>query len=375
MFESFIVPKELVPSDPRFGVGPSLIPNKHLDNLCATQGNLLGTSHRKKAAIELGREIQTGLSQYFKLPEGYEVVFGNGGATFLFDMIGLGLVRNKSYHYCSGEFSHKWLRAHGNIPWIETSAHESEYGTNVNPKFIDGFDMICTTLNETSTGVMFTELEGFTDADMTDVLLAVDATSGGGQVKIDFNQVDVYFFSPQKVFASEGGFYVCILSPKAIKRAYELMQRDSYRPEVMSWKHAIENSRKSQTYNTPALSTMFLLNEQIKELNILGEEQVIKKSKAKADILYNWAIEKPYLSCFVQDQKFRSHCVATIDVDNKYPVSELTKVLREQGVILDIDGYRKLGRNQLRISLFHNVAEDDLVKLTKIISLAIESSQ
>lgn len=368
MFENLEVPKDLYPADPRFGVGPSLIPEGHVFNLYETGKTLLGTSHRKKAVINLCKEVQDGLRSYFNLPSNYEVVMGNGGATFLFDMIGLGLVKEKSVHFTTGEFSTKWYDSHANIPWIDTELRNVDFGEGQNPVNDSKADMICCTLNETSTGVMINSLPNVGD----DKILAVDATSGAGQIAVDFNNVDLYFFSPQKVFASDGGFYVCIMSPKAVKRAREISKEKRYIPRIMDWNFAIDNSIKSQTYNTPSISTIFLLNEQIKLMNTLGEKEVIKLARKKAKVIYDWANEKEYLSCFVKDETFRSIAVATVNLDPRFDANQLAFKLREQEIVLGIEGYRKLGKNQFRISLFHNVSLEDLVKLTKIISYAIE---
>jgi phosphoserine aminotransferase len=347
MFEKFNVPEELIPSDPRFGVGPSLIPTEAVHNLAQTGASLLGTGHRKMPVRNLVHEMREGLRTYFKLPDGYEVIIGNGGATFLWDMIGLGLVESKSAHFICGEFSDKWFRAHSSIPWIKATPFKVEFGKGINPREEFGHDLICSTLNETSTGVQLTELPRLQDP-LT--LMAIDATSGAGQIKTDFSKVDVYYFSPQKVFASEGGFYVCVLSPKAITRALRLAEdRTRFIPESMKWTHAIENSRLDQTYNTPAISTIFFLNEQIKLMNKWGEDKIIEQAKKKASLVYNWADSKPYLSAFVDQKEFRSHAVATIDLDARINVDDLTKMLREKRVAYDIDGYRKLNRNQLMI--------------------------
>jgi len=371
MFEHFTVPSELVPSDPRFGVGPSLIPVEFIRDLEKTHHRLLGTGHRKSEVRKLVNELQDGLRTYFKLPAGYEVVLGNGGATFLWDMIGLGLVEKSSLHFICGEFSEKWFKAHSLIPWIKTAEEKVENGQGINPYEKIGYDLICTTLNETSTGVMISDLPKLKNSE---TLMAIDATSGAGQIAINFNHSDIYYFSPQKVFASEGGFYVSIMSPKAIERALRI-EKDMgrYIPECMKWSHAIENSRQNQTYNTPSISTIFYMNEQVKLMNKLGEEKVIELAKKKADLLYSWAEKKEYLSSFVKDVRFRSHTVATIDVDNKFRVDEIAQVLRSQNVAYDIESYRKLNRNQLRIALFHNVSFENLEKLTKIISKMIES--
>lgn len=368
MFENLEIPLELKPKDPRFGVGPSLIPNNHLQNLAKYGDEFLGTSHRQLAVRKICQEFQEGLKKFYKLPSGYEVILGNGGSTFLFDMIGLGLVKRKSYHYVSGEFSNKWYEAHKSIPWIEANAHHCDYGHCHNPQDQAGFDMICCTHSETSTGVMLSSFPKVGD----DTLLAVDATSSAGQVELDLSRVDLYFFSPQKVFAGEGGFYVVIMSPKALKRASELYDVDHYRPKVMSWKFAIENSLQNQTYNTPSLSGIFLLNEQMKLLNSIGLSEVQNQAKKKYKLIKTWVDEKSYLEFYVKDEQFRSITVATINVDKKFPVSDLANRLRDKKMAFDIEGYRKLGENQLRISLFHNITFEDLEKLTKIISYAIE---
>jgi phosphoserine aminotransferase len=372
MFENFQVPSELRPSDPRFGVGPSLIPVQHLKSLADTGSSLLGTSHRKPAVRNLVKELQDGIRTYFNLPSGYEVVLGNGGATILWDMIGLGMVEKSSLHFVTGEFSEKWYKAHAQIPWITARQIKVEPGHGINAKEEPGHDFICSTLNETSTGVMISALPELLEKH---TLMAIDATSGAGQIKVDWNKVDVYYFAPQKVFASDGGLYVAILSPKAIERALRIQQdKTRYIPEYMKWSHAIENSRQNQTYNTPAITTIFLMNEQMKLMNKLGEEKVIAEAKRKAELMYGWAESKPYLNPYVQEKSMRSQAVVTIDVDDRYKMDDLAAVLRRQNVAYDIEAYRKLNRNQLRIALFHNVSYDDLVKLTKIISLAIETS-
>jgi phosphoserine aminotransferase len=371
MFENFKVPKELMPSDPRFGVGPSLIPVSSMEKLAQTGYKLLGNSHRKNAVKNLVKEVQDGLRTYFNLPQGYEVVLGNGGATMLWDMIGLGLVEKSSLHFVTGEFSEKWFKSHKQIPWISATQVKVEFGQGLNPIEKEGFDFICGTLNETSTGVMIAKLPEIKNPN---TLIALDATSGAGQLKVDFNKVDVYYFSPQKVFASEGGLFVAILSPKAIARAEKIGQDKSrYVPEFMKWSLAIENSRANQTYNTPAISTLFFMNEQIKLMNQMGEEKVVREAKKKAELMYGWAESKPYLKAYVEEAEFRSEAVVTIDVDDKYKTEDLSKVLRAQNAAYDIDSYRKLGRNQFRIALFHNVTYENLEKLTNIISLAIES--
>ena len=369
MFENFEVPNELIPSDPRFGVGPSLVPVAFVESLRKTGTSLLGTSHRKPAVISIVKEIHEGLRNYFKLPDDYQIIIGNGGATFFFDMIALGLVDKASAHFVTGEFSNKWFLSHNKVPWIDALKIDVAFGEGLNPDVVAGNDMICTTLNETSTGVAINSIPNLDD----DTLLAVDATSGAGQIHLDMDKVDVYFFSPQKIFASEGGTYVAFLSPKAIKRVESIKAKKTYIPEIMNFSNAISNAQKFQTYNTPSISSLFYFNEQLKVMNGLGEEKIIELANKKAKLLYDWANEKEYLSCYVKEKDFRSNCVATINVDKKYCVNDLAKRLREIAVAYDIESYRKLGENQLRISLFHNIKFEDLEKLTKIITLAIES--
>ena len=369
MFEKFNIPSSLMPSDARFGVGPSKIPKAFVESLAKVSPEYLGTSHRRPNVVKIYQDLIDGIKAYFNLPKDHEIIMGNGGATFLFDMIGLGLVRKSSLHYTCGEFSNKWLKAHSKIPWIETTNIAAKFGEGVTFTQHGEVDMVCATLNETSTGVMLDKLPEVSG----DTLLAIDATSGAGQIKIDFEKVDVYFFSAQKIFAGEGGFYIAILSPKAIKRALELDSREEYIPEIMRWSYAIDKSRLGQTFNTPSLSTGFYLNEQLKLMNKLGEDEVIHQAKQKVELIADWVSSKDYLEHYVGEVNIRSHSVATVNVNSKYSADDLCQRLRELKVAYDIEGYRKLGLNQLRISLFHNVDFDDLEKLTKIISLAIES--
>lgn len=358
--------EELRPSDPRFGVGPSLIPLDFTESLLKTGTSLLGTGHRRAAVTDLIKELQDGLKKYWNLPAGYEVVLGNGGATFLFDMIGLGLVKKSSAHFTCGEFSKKWYLSHKNIPWLEVDEISEEMGESITAYDTGKHDMICMTLSETSTGVMNTEIPNVGD----NTLLAIDATSAAGQIPVDFKKVDLYFFSPQKIFASEGGLYIAVMSPKALKRAKELYQSEHYRPQVMRWDFAIDNSLKNQTYNTPSITSIFFANEQTKLLNSLGECEVVRLAKEKADFIYQWAESSAYLECFVKDPNARSISVATINVDERLNVSKLAAFLAKEKLAYDIEGYRKLGLNQLRISLFHNVELSNLKKLTALIDLA-----
>lgn len=371
MFETMKLPQELIPSDPRFGSGPSLIPVDYVKKLLETDVHLLGTSHRKPAIKNLVKEVQQGIMTYFNLPEDYSVVVGNGGATFLFDSIALGMVEKKSVHYTCGEFSSKWYKAHNNVPWLESENIEVPYGKGINPQNHDDADMVCCTLNETSTGVIVNTFPKVDEG----TILAVDATSGGGQVPCDISEIDLFFFGPQKVFASEGGLYIAILSPKARQRALKIAaDKNRYVPDIMNWKTAIDNSDKNQTYNTPSVSTFFFLNEQLKTMNKVGYKTIQEETIANAKLIYDWAESKDYLSPYIENPEFRSNAVATIDVDDKFDTSEIIKRLESEKYVYGIDAYRKLGRNQFRIALFYNITSDNLKKLTGLLSYMIENS-
>jgi phosphoserine aminotransferase len=370
MFENYLAAKDLIPSDPRFGCGPSLIPLEHLEKLAKTGAHLMGTSHRKSAVKNVVKSAQEGLKKYFQIPSDYLVVMGNGGATFLFDMIALGAVEKKVHHFTCGEFSEKWYKSSKLVPWIEAKQTSVPVGQGVMINNWGDADVVCGTLNETSTGVILPELPTVDDK----TLLCIDATSGAGQIACDVSKTDIFFFSPQKVFASEGGLWIAIMSPKARARVLKIAENKSrYIPDIMSWVQAIENSEKNQTYNTPSISTLFLLDEQIKLMNQLGYHAVVEEAKRKGQLLYSWADKKPYLSAYIKEAKFQSYAVATIDVDEKLNVDGLLAKLEKDKIVYGIDAYRKLGRNQFRISLFHNIKYIDLEKLTKLLSAALES--
>jgi phosphoserine aminotransferase len=369
MFENYEAPQELRPTDPRFGCGPSLVPLEFIHKLHQEGSQLIGTSHRKAPIKNLCKGIQEGLREYFDVPSDYTICLGNGGATLLFDMIGLTAVDKKIAHFTCGEFSEKWFKSSQLIPWIDALQCRVEYGKGINGTNVSDADVIAVTLNETSTGVQLSQLPIMDDQ----TILAVDATSGAGQIPCDISKTDIFFFSPQKVFASEGGFFVAIISPKARVRVLKNNEdKTRYVPGIMNFKTCIDNSDKNQTYNTPSVSTLFFLNEQIKEMNKLGYQNIINEAQRKADLLYGWAKEKDYLSVYIEQIEFRSTAVACIDVNDKIEINALLKILGEKKIVYGIESYRKLGRNQFRIALFHNVTFDNLEKLTKLLSDAIE---
>lgn len=370
MFEKLKIDKNLYLTDPRCGCGPSLIPVEHVKKLLETGPYLLGTGHRKNPVKKLIKEIQEGIKNYFSLSKDFKVLLGNGGATLLFDMIGLGFVDKNIQHFTCGEFSKKWYRSSKLIPWINTYEETREFGEGfdfTNYHIEENIDVACLTLNETSTGVQMYDLPKYTKKK---TLLAIDATSGAGQMICDINKTDIFFFSPQKVFSSEGGLFVCILSPEAQERA--VSSNKQYIPAIMNWKTAIQNSEENQIYNTPALATLFFLNEQIKKMNRVGFPAILEDGYKKAKLIYSWANEKDYLSPYVKKEKFRSSTVAAIDVVDSIDVKDLLHLLVDQKVVFGIESYRKLGKNQFRIALFYNILYSDLKKLITILSNAIE---
>ena len=370
MFNTADIPKELIPRDPRFGSGPSLVPPDHLERLCAQGPHYLGTGHRSRPLKKAIQEVRSGLADYFRLPDGYSVALGIGGSTLLFDMIGLGLVKKKSLHHTCGEFSHKWFLAHAAIPWIEAEEVAADFGEGISPEDRRDADFIACTLNETSTGAMIDSLPEVGE----DTLLGIDATSGAGQCPCDLSKTDVFFFSPQKTFASEGGLFVCILSPKAKKRIEAIgCDQTRYIPHFMDWSVCLKYSEKNQTYSTPSLSTIFLLNEQIKRMNAFGGYEATQRhAREKAQVVYKWAEEKDYLSPYIRQMRYRSLSVCTIDVDRRYDVAQIIEALEKERIVYNIGSYRKLDRNQFRISVFHNIRLEDIQRLTKMLSFIIE---
>lgn len=379
MFGDYRPPPQWIPSDPRFGCGPSLLPMEFVEALAKTGPHFLGTSHREGEIKKAIQEIQEGMAQYFQLPEDTLVALGVGGATSLFDMIALTAVEKKVTHFTCGEFSRKWSGASKRVPWIKTQQFDVPDGQGIELRPVADADVICGTLSETSTGVQLPSIPSTPSMD-DGTLLAIDATSGAGQISIDIKKTDIFFFSLQKVFASEGGLFIAILSPKAKERILRICKDRNqggryYIPNSMDGKALIDSAEKGQTPTTPSLSTLFFLREQLKRMNSIGAKRIHEESKKKAHLLYNWAQAKDYLSPYVEEARFRSLSVATIDVDSKLPLTSLFKVLRDQKVVYGIAPYRKLKRNQLRIGMFPNITFKNLEKLTKLLSHALESQR
>lgn len=360
------IPANMLPKDGRFGCGPSKIRPEQLRALTASGTGVLGTSHRQKPVKSLVGRVRAGISQLFSLPSGYEVVFGNGGATAFWDIAAHGLVREKSQHLSFGEFSSKFAKAAKGAPWLaEPTVITSEPGNHPEPRAEAGVDAYALTHNETSTGVA-APIRRVPGAD-SDALVLVDATSGAGGLRVQISETDVYYFAPQKCFAADGGLWVAIMSPKALERAAEIVGSGRYIPEFFSLPTAIDNSRKDQTYNTPSLATLMLLAEQVDWLNAQGGlDWAVKRTAESSGILYNWADKTPYTTPFVADPAQRSQVVGTIDFTDDVDAAAIAAALRANGVV-DTEPYRKLGRNQLRIGMFPAIEPSDVQALTECV--------
>jgi phosphoserine aminotransferase len=363
---SIVLPGEIKPSDGRFGSGPSKVRPEALAALASTGAHVMGTSHRKPAVKGLVRRVREGLTALFDLPDGYEVVLGNGGATAFWDIAAFGLVRSKAQHLAFGEFSSKFAKVTSRAPFLaDSSVVTGEPGTLPSPVAEAGVDVYAWPHNETSTGVMapVRRVEG-ADAD---ALVVVDATSGAGGLPVDITEVDAYYFAPQKNFASDGGLWVAVMSPRALERVEQVAASGRWVPDFFSLPTAIENSRKDQTYNTPAVATLFLLAEQLDWLNGNGGlEFAVGRTSDSASRLYGWADKTDYATPFVADPAARSLVVGTIDLDAAVDAAAVAAALRANGIV-DTEPYRKLGRNQLRIAMFPAVEPSDVEALTECI--------
>ena len=366
------IPAELLPQDGRFGCGPSKVRSGQVNAITSAATTVLGTSHRKPAVKNLVGDIREGLSSLFSLPEGYEILLSLGGATAFWDAATFGLIEKKSGHLAFGEFSKKFATASLNAPWLDApEIRETEPGSVPSPVAMEGCDILAWAHNETSTGAMVevTRPEGAGDA-----LIVVDATSGAGGLPVDISQTDVYYFSPQKCFASDGGLWLGAFSPAAIERIEKIAASDRFQPAFLSLKKAVDDSRKNQTYNTPAVATLLMLADQVRWMNENGGlEGMVKHTSASSTILYTWADKHEVATPFVSDPAGRSLVVGTIDFADTVDAAELAATLRSNG-ILDVEPYRKLGRNQLRIGMFPAIEPSDVDKLTQCIDYVLEKT-
>ncbi|MFE8972184.1 phosphoserine transaminase [Streptomyces cyaneofuscatus] len=365
------IPADIKPADGRFGAGPSKVRTEALDALAATGTSLLGTSHRQAPVKNLVGEVRDGVRALFSLPEGYEVILGNGGSTAFWDIATHGLIEAKSQHLNFGEFSSKFAKAAKLAPWLsDPTVIASAPGTHPDPQAEAGVDVYAFTHNETSTGVA-APVKRVAGADEGSLVL-VDATSGAGGLPVDITESDVYYFAPQKSFASDGGLWIGVFSPAALERAARIHASGRHIPEFFSLPTAIDNSLKNQTYNTPALSTLFLLNEQLKWMNTQGGlDFTTGRTAASSGHLYGWADESKYATPFVTDPAKRSQVIGTIDFSDEIDAAAVAKVLRANGIV-DTEPYRKLGRNQLRVAMFPAIDPADVQALTACIDYVIE---
>jgi phosphoserine aminotransferase len=365
------LPDSIKPVDGRFGAGPSKIRVEAVDALAATGRSLLGTSHRQAPVKETVGRVREGLATLFRLPDGYEVVLGNGGATAFWDIATFGLIRERSQHLSFGEFSSKFAKAAQQAPFLgDPTVITSDTGTRPRPKAEAGVDAYAWAHNETSTAVMAPvhRVEGADE----DALVLIDATSGAGGLPVDLADVDAYYFAPQKCFASDGGLWIAIMSPRALERAAEIAAGGRWIPAFFDLPTAIDNSRKNQTYNTPSVATLFLMAEQLDWMNALGSlPGMVKRTTCSSDLLYGWAEKAPYATPYVTNPDERSLVIGTIDLDESIDAARVAKVLRANGIV-DTEPYRKLGRNQLRIAMYPAVDPADIEALTASIDYVVE---
>ena len=365
------IPQELLPFDGRFGCGPSKVRPEALAALADRGTELLGTSHRKPAVKNLVGEVRERLSALLGLPDDYEIVLGNGGSTAFWDAAAFGLVRNRALHLVYGEFTRKFADCTAAAPFLEEPVVvEAEPGSAPEPVASEIADVYAWAHNETSTGVMVgverPENSG-------EALVVIDATSGAGGLPLDATQADVYYFAPQKALGSDGGLWLAACSPAALERIEEIAASDRWIPTFLSLKTALDNSLQDQTYNTPALATLFLLNEQLGwMLEIGGLDGCVERTSRSAGTLYQWADASELATPFVTAPDLRSLVVGTIDFDESVDAAALAAVLRANG-ILDTEPYRKLGRNQLRIGMFPAIDPEDVERLTACIDWVLEN--
>ncbi len=364
------IPTGTLPADGRFGSGPSKV--RSIDSLIAAAKGPLGTSHRQKPVKSLVGRLRSGLAELFRLPEGYEVVIGNGGATAFWDIATFCLIEERSQHLSFGEFSSKFAAAAEAAPWLSApELVESPVGTHPSAEGREGIDLYALTHNETSTGVMM-DIRRPDGAD-PGALVAVDATSAAAGLRVEASQFDVYYFAPQKGFASDGGLWLALVSPAALTRVERIKASGRFVPAFLDLSIAIENSRLDQTYNTPAIATILLALEQLEWiLGNGGMEFSAGRCDRSAEILYGWAESTTYAVPFVAKPDERSHVVATIDFDEAVNAAHVATVLRANGVV-DTEPYRKLGRNQLRIAMFPAVEPDDIRALTACIDYVVSA--
>jgi phosphoserine aminotransferase len=369
MADELVIPDSLRPGDGRFGCGPSKVRPEQLQALAAS-GALFGTSDRQAPVKNLVGRVRDGLRQFFSLPDGYEVILGNGGATAFWDAAAFGLIEKRSLHLTYGEFSSKFASATTANTFIaDPIVIKADAGSAPEPQSDPSVDAIAWAHNETSTGVAVPvrRPEGSENA-----LILIDATSGAGGLPVDVNDVDAYYFAPQKNFASDGGLWLAVLSPAALARIDAIAASGRWVPDFLSLPIAVDNSLKNQTYNTPAIGTLVLMADQVDWLNGNGGlDWAVKRTADSSQRLYSWAEASSYATPFVTDPALRSQVVGTIDFTDEVDAAAVAKVLRANGIV-DTEPYRKLGRNQLRIAMFPAIEPDDVSALTQCVDWVVE---
>ena len=367
------IPADLLPVDGRFCCGPSKVRHEQVDAVVAARDSLLGTSHRKAPVKNLVGAVRSKLTDLFELPAGWEIVLGNGGSTVFWDVATFGLVRIRSQHLVFGEFSSKFADACAAAPHLgDPTVIKVDPGSHPDPVAEDGIDLYALTHNETSTGVAM-DLRRPAGTSAAEALVAVDATSAAGGLLWEPSEVDVYYFAPQKCFASDGGLWLAACSPAAQERIGEIGASDRWRPASLDLQVALDNSTKNQTYNTPAVATLVMLDAQLDWMLAGGGlAGMAARSAASASILYGWAEAREWATPFVADPAKRSNVVGTIDIDDSIDATQISDILRANGV-LDTDAYRKLGRNQLRVGMFPAIDSADVDALTACVDHIVES--
>lgn len=362
------IPADLKPADGRFGCGPSKVRPEQLSALTTTAAGLFGTSHRQAPVKNLVGRVRDGLRELFSVPDGYEVILGNGGATAFWDAAAFGLIDKKSLHLTFGEFSAKFASAVAGNPFVgDPIVIKADAGSAPTPQSDPSVDAVAWAHNETSTGVALGVQRPAGDA-----LVLIDATSGAGGLPVDISECDAYYFAPQKNFASDGGLWFAILSPAALARIEAIAASGRWVPEFLSLPVAVDNSLKNQTYNTPAIGTLVLMAEQIDwMLGNGGLDWAVKRTADSSSRLYSWAEAAPFATPFVADATLRSQVVGTIDFNEDVDAAAVAKVLRANGIV-DTEPYRKLGRNQLRVAMFPAIEPDDVTALTRCVDWVVE---
>ena len=365
-----VIPESLKPGDGRFGCGPSKVRPEQLSALSTTAAALFGTSHRQAPVKNLVGRVRDGLRELFSLPDGYQVILGNGGATAFWDAAAFGLIDKKSLHLTYGEFSSKFASAVAANPFVgDPIVVKADAGSAPEPTSDPSVDAIAWAHNETSTGVSVPVRR---PAGSGEALVLIDATSGAGGLPVDITEVDAYYFAPQKNFASDGALWLAIMSPAALSRVEQIAASGRWVPDFLSLPIAVDNSLKNQTYNTPAIGTLVLMAEQVDwMLGNGGLDWAVKRTADSSSRLYSWAEAAPFAAPFVADPQLRSQVVGTIDFTDDVDASAVAATLRSNGIV-DTEPYRKLGRNQLRVAMFPAIEPDDVSALTRCVDWVVE---